>query len=233
MDIEERKQRLDRLTDARERIAWHGETGEECPRCGVQVPAGYMLDLPKSDVTGCLRCLEQQAHLAFGGIKELPQDLVGVGSQSDAQRQVGEAFRAHIKASERGRAPPTRRKAQAQWAARSGWEATDQWDAPEERESTTRWPEKGARQVPRSDQRARFAERQKAKAARPVPAPTQPQELEMGPAALLGLTGTPTRDEVMSAFRKCAQMCHPDRGGSSEEFQAIIEARDTLLAEIS
>ncbi|HEY0466402.1 MAG TPA: J domain-containing protein [Polyangiaceae bacterium] len=45
----------------------------------------------------------------------------------------------------------------------------------------------------------------------------------------LPLDGVLAPSEVKAAFRRLAKTTHPDRGGSSEQFHRIIEARDALL----
>jgi hypothetical protein len=219
MDIVKRKQRLDDAADqaGADCIAWYGEMADECQRCGVQVSEGYMLALPNSDVSGCLRCLEYQAHLFLSGLRNVPDDLAGTGDQFDALRQVAEEFRAHIKAAERGREAPSRKQSASRWAAQSGWESSAAWEPPE-REKTSRWPEKGSRSIPRPQQRSSEIWH------RSAPPPQPP-----GPADLLGLAGVPTRDEIISAFRRCALICHPDYGGTADAFREIVEARDALL----
>jgi hypothetical protein len=47
---------------------------------------------------------------------------------------------------------------------------------------------------------------------------------------LLGLPVNYTRDDVITAFRRAAKKAHPDRGGTAEMFQKLLEARDRLLA---
>lgn len=46
--------------------------------------------------------------------------------------------------------------------------------------------------------------------------------------ATLGVSRTATPDEIKRAFRKLASTHHPDKGGSTEKFQAIQAAYDTL-----
>ena len=46
----------------------------------------------------------------------------------------------------------------------------------------------------------------------------------------LGLSNDATVDEVKSAYRKLSLQHHPDKGGSSEKFIEITEARDKCLA---
>ena len=49
------------------------------------------------------------------------------------------------------------------------------------------------------------------------------------PNLLLGLKAPWTRADVMTAFRREAQMHHPDRGGDPAMFRRLIEARDRAL----
>ena len=44
----------------------------------------------------------------------------------------------------------------------------------------------------------------------------------------LGVSKSATQDEIKKAFRKLASQHHPDKGGSTEKFQAIQAAYDTL-----
>lgn len=238
MDISERKRRLNETADAtgHDRPAWYGAHGEVCGQCGVHVPEGYLLALDGPGITGCLRCLEQQAHLAYAGAGELPDDLVGTGGALEAQRRVAEDFRAHIKAAERGRPPPSRRKARSQWAARSGWEATAEFEPPEPKEMPSRWPERGTRPTSRAGgngEQSRWQSRPwpRGKAGLGQKA-ERTAKAAPGPAELLGLDGVhPTRDKVNAAFRKCALACHPDYGGDADAFRKLVDARDALLSQ--
>ena len=47
----------------------------------------------------------------------------------------------------------------------------------------------------------------------------------------LGISKTATQQEIKQAYRKLAAKHHPDRGGSTEEFQKIEEAYRTLSDE--
>ncbi len=224
MDITARKRRLDEAADLaqRDRVGWHGELGDACPRCEVRVPAGFLLTLPDTDVTGCLRCLEKQAYLAYAKIDQVPHDLAGVGPQQDAQRIIAQEFRQHIKAAERGRMPPSRREAASRWAAQSGWETTEAWEPPLSRKTADRNPDRW----PKKPMRAKSHSQRSASSA---PSPATPPSLR--PAQILGLTGNPGRAEIIAAFRRCALVCHPDYGGSEEEFRALVKARDALLGD--
>lgn len=237
LDIAERKARLDATADAAgcDRVAWHGETGDTCPRCHVEVPAGYLLALPASDITGCLRCLELQAHLFYTGLPDIPADLAGTGGQHEALRTIAQEFRQHIKAAARGREPLSRRRSAQRWAAQAGFD--DGWDFepaddvyPDDdavdgwgRRASERWPKRTfARARPRGPER----EPRPLKQARTREAPPAP-----GPAAVLGLVGTPPRSEIIAAFRRAALVCHPDYGGSAEAFRELVAARNALLGE--
>jgi hypothetical protein len=44
--------------------------------------------------------------------------------------------------------------------------------------------------------------------------------------------GAVTRDEVESRFRTLAKSKHPDAGGSTDEFQRIVQAREAALLEL-
>jgi hypothetical protein len=48
--------------------------------------------------------------------------------------------------------------------------------------------------------------------------------------ALLGVPVNYTSDDVIAAFRREVKKAHPDLGGTSEQFCALVEARDRLLA---
>lgn len=49
---------------------------------------------------------------------------------------------------------------------------------------------------------------------------------------LLGLSRSPTRDQVIEAHRRLVAQVHPDRGGSSELVYEANAARDLLLDQI-
>lgn len=62
--------------------------------------------------------------------------------------------------------------------------------------------------------------------------PTGPDTLSRAEALdILGLTGNPTRDEIVAAHRKLMQKLHPDRGGSTFLAQQLNTAKDILLGE--
>jgi hypothetical protein len=51
---------------------------------------------------------------------------------------------------------------------------------------------------------------------------------------LLGFSNSsPSKKEILAAFRKQVKHVHPDRGGDSALFQELLEARDRLLEDIS
>jgi hypothetical protein len=45
---------------------------------------------------------------------------------------------------------------------------------------------------------------------------------------ILSLTSEASYQEIKARFRKLAQKAHPDKGGSTHEFQEILEAKQTL-----
>jgi DnaJ-class molecular chaperone len=51
------------------------------------------------------------------------------------------------------------------------------------------------------------------------------------PFAVLGLTIKATSEEVEKAFRDRVRTAHPDRGGSSEEFNLLMRAKLQALEE--
>ncbi|MEX2352941.1 MAG: molecular chaperone DnaJ [Gammaproteobacteria bacterium] len=50
---------------------------------------------------------------------------------------------------------------------------------------------------------------------------------------VLGLTGTPTKEEITGAYRKIMQQLHPDRGGNDYFAAKANEAREILMARFS
>lgn len=54
-------------------------------------------------------------------------------------------------------------------------------------------------------------------------------EKQMRELLKLPVEGILKRSQIKSAFRQIAKECHPDVGGSHEEFILITEARDVLL----
>ncbi|MEX2353497.1 MAG: molecular chaperone DnaJ, partial [Gammaproteobacteria bacterium] len=50
---------------------------------------------------------------------------------------------------------------------------------------------------------------------------------------VLGLSGTPTKEEITGAYRKTMQHLHPDRGGNDYFAAKANEARETLMARFS
>jgi len=49
---------------------------------------------------------------------------------------------------------------------------------------------------------------------------------------ILGLSSTPTAQELKAAFKKAAFQAHPDQGGSHEEFIKVQRAYEALLLEL-
>jgi hypothetical protein len=47
---------------------------------------------------------------------------------------------------------------------------------------------------------------------------------------LLGVPVDFTREDIIKAFRRKAMQCHPDHGGTAEQFRELVKARDRLLA---
>jgi hypothetical protein len=47
---------------------------------------------------------------------------------------------------------------------------------------------------------------------------------------VLGLSSDPSRDEIISAYRKAAKATHPDAGGDSESFRRVNDAYNFLLS---
>lgn len=67
----------------------------------------------------------------------------------------------------------------------------------------------------------------------PPPPPEPPPTVAPAPAAvfpLLGLRAPFSRTEVSAAFRRQAQRCHPDHGGSAVLFRALVAERQNALA---
>jgi hypothetical protein len=50
--------------------------------------------------------------------------------------------------------------------------------------------------------------------------------------ALLGVSETASREEIIDAHRRLVAQVHPDRGGTSELVHEANSARDLLLAEL-
>lgn len=48
------------------------------------------------------------------------------------------------------------------------------------------------------------------------------------PHEILGIEPSATQEEIKTAFRRKAMRTHPDRGGSDEEFRAVVKAYETL-----
>jgi hypothetical protein len=61
-------------------------------------------------------------------------------------------------------------------------------------------------------------------AALPAPA------AQDAPHEILGVNENATRDEINYAYRRLAQQCHPDAGGSHDQMTRINTARDSMLA---
>jgi hypothetical protein len=49
---------------------------------------------------------------------------------------------------------------------------------------------------------------------------------------LLSVPDDYSREDILIGFRRAAKRCHPDHGGTAEQFRALVEARDRLLASI-
>jgi hypothetical protein len=49
---------------------------------------------------------------------------------------------------------------------------------------------------------------------------------------LLGVPADFTREDIIAAFRRKAMRCHPDHGGTEEQFIELTKARDRLLASL-
>lgn len=67
--------------------------------------------------------------------------------------------------------------------------------------------------------------------------PPKPPELPPVPVfdwkAILGITGSITKEEINRLFREKAMIMHPDHGGKQEDMRNLITARDMALKEIS
>lgn len=64
-------------------------------------------------------------------------------------------------------------------------------------------------------------------AALPAPA------VQDQPHEVLGVSEHATRDEINYAYRRLAQQCHPDSGGSHDAMTRINTARDAMLARLA
>ena len=161
------------------------------------------------------------------GLEELPADLAGIGGQQDALRLIAHEFRQYIKAVDRGREASSRREAASRWAAQSGWEASPAWEPPDASDRSERKPDRWPRRSLSGAKPVRSrTDKSQPPRHRAVPAPRPP-----GPADILGLAGSPSRAEIIAAFRRSALVCHPDYGGSAEAFRELVAARDALLGE--
>jgi hypothetical protein len=61
-------------------------------------------------------------------------------------------------------------------------------------------------------------------------APPAMQMLLADAIKLLGVPADFTREDIIAAFRSKALRCHPDHGGTQEQFIELVKARDRLLA---
>jgi hypothetical protein len=59
--------------------------------------------------------------------------------------------------------------------------------------------------------------------------PKRRSPAEQRARALLGISGTLTRDRIVEAHRRLLARVHPDRGGSAEQVHEANAARDLLL----
>lgn len=62
-----------------------------------------------------------------------------------------------------------------------------------------------------------------------LPAPAQQEQ----PHQILGVDENATAAEINYAYRRMAQQCHPDMGGSHEAMARINQARDAMLAALA
>ena len=52
----------------------------------------------------------------------------------------------------------------------------------------------------------------------------------MTPHEILGITpDTVADDEIKAAYRRAASKAHPDKGGSSEAFRAVVDAYEAIM----
>lgn len=51
--------------------------------------------------------------------------------------------------------------------------------------------------------------------------------------ALLGVSASANRDEIIAAHRRLAALVHPDRGGTNDALREANAARDMLLGELA
>jgi hypothetical protein len=68
---------------------------------------------------------------------------------------------------------------------------------------------------------------------RPGTAPPPSMQMPLADAIkLLGVPADFTREDIIAAFRRASFRCHPDHGGTEEQFIKLTEARDRLLASL-